>query len=257
MKLIEKELEKSKVQPHEVNEVKLLLDSLHSEDLNILRKLSRNSEVNVLERNQGTRMQLETLDKTWNGNVYSTEEIKILCVHYKLRFLPSNYYKGKFDVETVQALKRFSSENNVTLTDYFLQTKFHIMAPAEMFSLSEAKYITKKQLDPVLFYEIQAGHFKKIHAWGTDFTILRRIIGWKWENAFHEFLFNLSLIFCSITLILSFFSYATMYNHYLVLSAVNLIVSIILSRVVNHTDDWDEIEGFFTPHNWNQPNRLK
>jgi hypothetical protein len=207
MKLIEKELERSKAPSHEVKEVKLLLESNHAEDLNILRKLSKNSELSVLERNYGNKIELEKMDKEYNGNTYSLSEIRNICIRYRLRFLSSQLYKGKFDSVAVQKIKSFAKEMNLDLNDHVLKTKFFIIAPPEMFSLEEAKYVTKRQLDPVMMYKVSDDIFKKIYAWGADFTPLRRLIGWKWERARNEFIFNATifylLIFCFIFFLFS------------------------------------------------------
>ena len=39
-----------------------------------------------------------------------------------------------------------------------------------------------RELDPVLFYKIDDQHYRLIHKWGNDFTVLRRIKGYVYDN---------------------------------------------------------------------------
>lgn len=154
-----------------VKEVKLLLAGAESEDSRILRNLSENSELNRVEKITQTALEIEKIESQYTGNIFTISQIKKLAVEYRLRFLNTRYFTGKFDVEVAAKIKEFGKDNNIALNEYQLKNSFFVLAPKEQFELKEKKYIDPKPVDPVLFYKIDDTHYRMIHKWGSDFTV--------------------------------------------------------------------------------------
>lgn len=270
---IDKELESvSKKQKEQLNidplnEVKLLLEGESQEDARILRGLSKNSHINRIENVRGRQIELENMENEYDGKVYTLEQIKDLCVDYRLRFLQSRYYTGSFDVEVSAKIKEFSKTTNSSIDDYTLGRRFFIMAPQEMFELTEEKYISKaelrKQLDPAIFYQIDENHYRLIHKWGSDFTIFRLIEGFRWKSWWNHQIFNTVMFMPIITVLylLCFESPAALLdNHpictFFITTAISFIVAFFGIGVWKQ-DEGDAIEGYFSKTNWNSDKKLK
>jgi len=89
-------------------------------------------------------------------NVYDIQSIKSIAVKYRLRFLPTKYFKNKIPNEAIFKIKALEKANNTTIK------QFHILAPSQNFDLED---INK---DPLLFAPLSNGKFLLIHKWGTD-----------------------------------------------------------------------------------------
>lgn len=262
---IEKELEK-KVQNEKtvfdpVKEVKLLMESNDIEKARILRGLSNNSQFSRVEKMVGKQMDLEKLENAYDGRVYTIEQIKDLCVDYNLRFLPSAYFTGSFDVEVAGKISEFSKRTNTPIEDYTLRNSFYVMAPEEMFMLKDEKYISKKELDPAIFYKIDNQHYRLVHKWGDDFTIFRLLMGFRFRSWWHHQWFNTVMllpIFALITALL--FGGQNMFDHPISLSLFALTTSFLFSYFRwgwGKYDEGDEIGGFFNRKNWNQDSKIR
>lgn len=185
MSNIVKELEKAKsaeaaeVENNNViKEVKLLMDGDAQEDLRIFRALGTQHSIAVSESELGKKLELEKLDSTYNGGVFTVKQIKKLAVKYNLRFLAPNLYAGKMDVQVAAKIKEFAKATNTTITDGALRYSFKILAPERSFRLrSERKRKFWEDEDPAIFYKIDETHYRLVHKWGADFTIQNRIKG--------------------------------------------------------------------------------
>jgi hypothetical protein len=241
-------------------EIKQLLADNASEDVRILRALSKNSEFNRIEKIQGDKLDIENLEKKYNGNVFHIEKIKKLALEYRLRFLPSKLYTGSYDVELTAKIKEFAKETKISINDYSLNNDYYILAPKEMFELKEEKYISKKQLDPLIFYKVDNEHFRLIHKWGDDFTIMRFFEGFRWEDRINYGFFNMAISFP----IVSFFVGLLLGPHFVsnlpfITFLLTLIPSLVVIRcfVLNKIDDGDTISGFFSDTAWNSNKQIK
>ncbi len=264
---LEKELKK-KVQEKKkelefdpIKEVKLLLANDDAEDVKILRNLSRNSQFNRIERIQGEHMELEKIENDFHGEIYTIDQIKDLAIKYKLRFLSSQYYTGTYDVQVTAKIKDFARKTNIELTEYNLREKFSILAPEKMFSLTNEKYITKKQLDPLMFYRVDSEHYRLVHKWGDDFTILRYLTGFRWKSYWNYHFFNAALCLPIVAFILtSILGLPTNTTAVTLLVFAMLFFSNLASYLFfgwNKSDDGDIIDSFFTPTNWNSTKKIR
>jgi hypothetical protein len=264
---LEKELKK-KVQEKKkelefdpIKEVKLLLANDDAEDVKILRNLSKNSQFNRIERIQGEHMELEKIENDFHGEIYTIDQIKDLAIKYKLRFLSSQYYTGTYDVQVTAKIKDFARKTNIELTEYNLREKFSILAPEKMFSLTDEKYITKKQLDPLMFYRVDSEHYRLVHKWGDDFTILRYLTGFRWKSYWNYHFFNAALCLPIVaTILTTIFGFPTDIPTVAIFVFAMLFFSNLGSYLFfgwNKSDDGDIIDSFFTPTNWNSTKKIR
>ena len=102
-------------------------------------------------------------------NIYHIDQIKGICIDYRLRFLDTRYFKGKIPQEAISKIKHLESEHNTELKG------FKIIAPSKLFKLEDKD-------DPLLFAPIGNGYYYLIHKWGNDLNPLRRILVWPFKN---------------------------------------------------------------------------
>lgn len=270
---IDKELEKVSQQDKQkynadpIKEVKLLLAGESSEDARILRGLSQNSQFNRIEKVRGEQIDLENLEKEYEGKVYKIEQIEKLCVDYRLRFLQSRYYTGSYDVEVAAKIKEFAKSTNSPIDEYTLGRRFFMMAPQEMFQLRDEKYISKaelrRQADPAIFYQIDEKHYRLIHKWGDDFTILRLIEGFRWKSWWNHQFFNTVMLMPIVALLyfLCFQSPAAQFENHPILNFIAIgTISFVFAHFIFgiwKQDEFEAIDGFFTKTNWNSDSKIR
>ncbi|MFD1064276.1 hypothetical protein ACFQ1Q_13555 [Winogradskyella litorisediminis] len=102
-------------------------------------------------------------------NIYHINQIKSICIDYRLRFLDSKYFKGKLPYEAITKIKALEKEHNTELSG------FKIIAPSKLFKLENAD-------DPLLFAPIGNGYFYLIHKWGNDLSPFRKLLMWPYKG---------------------------------------------------------------------------
>jgi hypothetical protein len=98
--------------------------------------------------------------------VFHISQIEGICKKYRLRFLPTEMYKGVIDNDLPNRISTFEVAYNVRCTPY----NTRIVAPKESFKLKE------RPKDPLMFYKINDEYFYLIHKWGNDLSISRAIL---------------------------------------------------------------------------------
>ncbi|MEM1339144.1 MAG: hypothetical protein AAF634_18125, partial [Bacteroidota bacterium] len=116
--------------------------------------------------------------------IYHVEQLKKICIDYRLRFLDSKYFKGQIPNAAFSEIKRLEEEHGTTLKG------FKIMAPSKLFKLEDKD-------DPLLFAPIGNGYYYLIHKWGNDLHPLRKVLVWPFKSVV-----NLGLT----TLLISYFA---------------------------------------------------
>lgn len=96
-------------------------------------------------------------------NVYEIDDIKSIAVKYRLRFLPTKYFKNKIPNEAIFKIKSLEKANDTTIK------QFYILAPSQNFDLEDVNK------DPLLFAPLSNGKFLLIHKWGTDLKWYKKI----------------------------------------------------------------------------------
>jgi len=127
-------------------------------------------------------------DQLESANIFSLEEIKTICIDYRLRFLDLKYFKGQLPQEAKNKINALEETHQTQLNG------FKIMAPSVMFRLVKTD-------DPLLFVPLGNDYFYLIHKWGKDLHPLRKLRMLPFQNIWNLLLFllGLSLIITAIT----------------------------------------------------------
>jgi hypothetical protein len=101
--------------------------------------------------------------------IYHIDQIKKICIEYRLRFLDSKYFKGEIPQEGISRIKALERSHNISIQG------FKIIAPSKLFRLEDKD-------DPLLFAPIGNDYFYLIHRWGNDLHPLRKAFAWPFKN---------------------------------------------------------------------------
>lgn len=143
----------------------------------------------ILNQILGEKQPLVAHIKNLNPDlIFDLEQIKSLCIKYRLRFLDSNLYKGEIPYEAIQKVKALEKEHGTEIKD------FKIIAPKELFKLED------KDSDPMLFVKLSNEKFYFIHKWGKDMTLARSIMAVPFRNVETMFftLLGISVLFSTL-----------------------------------------------------------
>ncbi|CAI8165770.1 MAG: Uncharacterised protein [Bacteroidota bacterium] len=127
------------------------------------------------------------IDKIDANRIYHIDQIKKICIDYRLRFLDANLFKGQFPIEAVEEIKVIEKTHQTELTS------LKMMAPSKLFKLENAD-------DPLLFAPMGNGYYYLIHQWGNDLHPLRKFLVWPFKN-----LITMCIAILAGSFLLSFF----------------------------------------------------
>jgi hypothetical protein len=97
-------------------------------------------------------------------NVYDISSIESIAIKYRLRFLPTKYFKNEIPDEAIFKIKAIEKANNTIIE------QFYIMSPSENFDLEDVNK------DPLLFAPLGNGKYLLIHKWGTDLKWYKKVL---------------------------------------------------------------------------------
>ncbi len=140
-------------------------DSILQEVKDLLQQNEQNREeirkrVDTSEEVEGNTLTFDLLE---TDRIYHLDQIKKICINYRLRFLDTKYFKGEIPEEAVSKIRQMEQAHQTTLRG------FKIIAPSKLFRLENPD-------DPLLFVPIGNGYFYLIHKWGKDLHPLRRLM---------------------------------------------------------------------------------
>ena len=141
--------------------VKVRLKGQSSENTDFLTETFNDLDIKI--QNDFDFDQLET------HKIYHLEQIRDVCIRFRLRFLDLKYFKNKLPESALEAVNSIEAKHNTVLTD------FKIMAPSVLFRL-------ERKDDPLLFVPIGNGYYYLIHKWGNDLHPMRSILMWPFKN---------------------------------------------------------------------------
>ena len=127
-------------------------------------------------------------DLVASGKIFHLEDIKQLCVTYRLRFLDAKFFKGYYPEEAISNIRRLEKEHQTTLTN------FKVVAPAKRLKLENAD-------DPLLFAPMGNNYYYLVHKWGNDLHPFRKLMMWPYKS-FENLVFTIfviSLVLASMT----------------------------------------------------------
>ena len=101
--------------------------------------------------------------------IFHIDQIKKICIDYRLRFLDSKYFKGEIPQEGISKIKYLEKEHDIIIDG------FKIIAPSKLFRLEDKD-------DPLLFAPIGNGYYYLIHRWGNDLHPLRKALAWPFKS---------------------------------------------------------------------------
>ncbi|SNZ00710.1 hypothetical protein [Flagellimonas pacifica] len=128
------------------------------------------------------------LDLLKTSDIYHLNQIKKICIDYRLRFLDSHYFKGTIPQKTVSKIKKLETSHNIKIKG------FKIVAPSKLFKLEDKD-------DPLLFAPIGNGYFYLIDKWGNDLHPFRKLLVWPFKNIVNLLFFTLSISYFTTLLI--------------------------------------------------------
>lgn len=119
----------------------------------------------------GTNFPLNQFDLEFleTDRIYHIDQIKEICINYRLRFLDSKYFKSEIPREAISEIKKLEKEHRIELKG------FKIIAPSKLFKLEDKD-------DPLLFAPIGNQYFYLVHQWGNDLHPLRKLFAWPFKN---------------------------------------------------------------------------
>ena len=109
------------------------------------------------------------ISKIDSNKLFHVNQIKKICIDYRLRFLELNLFKGKVPKKAYQNLEKFKVDHPN------LKFDLKIMAPSKLFELENYD-------DPLLFASLGNGYYYLIHKWGNDLSFFRKISVWPFKN---------------------------------------------------------------------------
>ncbi|MBF37095.1 MAG: hypothetical protein CL838_07980 [Crocinitomicaceae bacterium] len=150
------------------DELKKFQSKENSDILDLVNNQLLNDELmenNIKKNLNSCATSIENIDLTeYNKNdVYDLKSIKSIAVKYRLRFLPTKYFKNEIPQEAIFKTKSLEKKNNTSIKN------FHILAPATSFDLEDVNK------DPLLFAPLKNGKYLLIHQWGTDLAWYKKL----------------------------------------------------------------------------------
>lgn len=132
-------------------------------------RLRENDILNTLKCKGGAGYNEFNFDLLETDRIFHIEQIKNICITYRLRFLDTKYFKGKYPQQALDNIKFLENKHHTELDGY------KIIAPSKMFVLEKAD-------DPLLFAPMGNGYYYMIHKWGNDLNPFRKQWAWFFKS---------------------------------------------------------------------------
>ncbi len=132
------------------------LEELGLEELGIETSASAGRRVQQQRRMDGRRAFME--------GVYSEEQVRKLCIKYRLRCLEVEYFRGKMDEAVPEKKRGFKEAFTEVMGQPVDEQDYRIVAPTELFRLKNVP------LDPLLMYRFKMDggyYYKLVHSGGA------------------------------------------------------------------------------------------
>ncbi len=126
-------------------------------------------------------------EKLEGSKIFHEQDIKKLCIDYRLRFLDFTLYKGSIPSEAIDKIIALEKEHNTEIS------QLKLVAPSGFFRLKNAD-------DPLLFTDLGNDYYYLIHKWGKDLHPLRRLMMWPYKSL-ENLIFTVLLISVLFTFI--------------------------------------------------------
>ena len=107
-----------------------------------------------------------------SNRLFHVDQIRKICIDYRLRFLDFNFFKGGVPDEAYTKLKEFE------LNHPDLDLNIKMMAPTKLFQLENYD-------DPLMFVSLGNNYYYLIHKWGNDMSYFRKMFMWPFKNIYN------------------------------------------------------------------------
>lgn len=131
--------------------------------------LERDKDVLNRLKNSGSSSSILVNEEDEN-RIYTLDQIRKICIRYRLRFLSTSLFKATFPYEAISRINELEKKLNRKIDD------FRIIATSKAFDLENINQ------DPLLFAQLADGRYYLIHHWGKDLKWYRRILTWPLQN---------------------------------------------------------------------------
>ena len=143
-----------------MNDVAGILNESMKNDKDVLKRLKESGS-------SGEGVEIPVDDE---NRIYTIDQIRTICIRYRLRFLSTSLFKASFPYEAISKISELEKKLTRKIDD------FRIIAPSKAFDLEN---INK---DPLLFAQLSDGRYYLIHHWGKDLQWYRKILTWPLQN---------------------------------------------------------------------------
>ncbi|MRH99778.1 hypothetical protein GH721_04450 [Kriegella sp. EG-1] len=184
---------KSPIKQVNISSIYEILEQNQFERDTIKNNISNSTEVNSINYN---------FNLLRAENIFHIEQIRSICVTYRLRFLDSSLFKGTIPEEAISKIRQIEKEHNTELNGY------KILAPSKLFKL-------KDKDDPILFAPLGNGYYYLIHKWGNDLHPLRKLLMWPFKDLVNLVWFTIFLsLFITLLIPSGLFSKSTTFAQF-------------------------------------------
>lgn len=169
----------------------MMMNFLSKTNIEEILSTVRNNQRTSIQNSQSLINLFKNLDVKFQNNfdfdqlethrIFHLNEIREVCIHYRLRFLDIKYFKGKLPNSAHEAINSIEKNHDTVLSN------FKIMAPSVLFRL-------EKKDDPLLFVPIGNDYYYLVHKWGNDLHPMRKILMWPFKN-----IWNLLIILLGVS----------------------------------------------------------
>jgi hypothetical protein len=121
-------------------------------------------------------------DQLESHRIYHLDQIREVCIDYRLRFLDIKYFKNDLPESAHQAINKIETDHGTVLAD------FKVLAPSVLFRL-------ERKDDPLLFVPLGNNYYYLVHKWGNDLHPLRKLLMWPFKNIWNLLLTILAVSF--------------------------------------------------------------
>ena len=155
---LEKELlsERSKFKSEEaiLEEIKVIFSENEKARTQIVEHLKKKSKTKT------NQLQFDLME---TDKIFHIQQIRTVCIDYRLRFLDSHLFKNSIPDEAVSKIRMIEKNHDTTLEG------FKIMAPSKAFHLLNYD-------DPLLFVPIGNNYYYLVHQWGKEINFSRKLL---------------------------------------------------------------------------------
>lgn len=143
------------------------------DDVNTIlaKELEQESEITAALKREDCNLTNVNFKKLNPKNIYNQNQIRKICIRYRLRFLDSQYFKGEIPYEAILKIKELQKKYDIKANS------FKIIAPSKLFELGD-----ECEKDPLLFLNLGNGYYYFVYKWGNDLAWHRKLLAWPLQN---------------------------------------------------------------------------